>query len=337
MRSYLKTRVRGALILLFCALLFAFVFWLYALPWQAALYAAVLCAALLLIYGVFDFLKFQEKRARLQALKSEVALTLDRLPTPRNPVEADYQALLTILRDDGARKLAECAARYDGAVDYFTLWAHQIKTPIAASRLLLQEGDADPRALSDELFKIEQYVEMALCYLKLDGGPTDYVFREVDLDDVIRQALRKYAPQFIRRKIALSYEPVKRRALTDEKWLLFVIEQVLSNALKYTSGGSISIRLEEPVTLVISDTGIGIEPEDLPRVFEKGYTGLNGRYDKRATGIGLYLCRRIMAALGHGIRIQSTVGKGTTVRLDLDTKPVEGDSSYTPVRLRGEM
>ena len=324
-RAYLKTRVRGALILLLCALVFACVFWLHALAWQAALYAAALCAALLTIYGVYDFLKFREKRARLQELKNEVALSLDRLPAPRNPVEADYQALLTILRDDGARKLSECAARYDGAVDYFTLWAHQIKTPIAAGQLLLQEENPDPRELADELFKIEQYVEMALCYLKLGGAPTDYVFREVDLDDVIRQALRKYAPQFIRRKIRLQYETLNVRALTDEKWLLFVIEQVLSNALKYTNEGTIHIHLEAPLTLAIEDTGIGIAPEDLPRVFDKGFTGLNGRYDKRATGIGLYLCRRIMAALGHGIKIASEVGVGTTVRLDLDTKPVEGD------------
>jgi signal transduction histidine kinase len=217
----------------------------------------------------------------------------------------------------------EFSARYDDMTEYYTLWAHQIKTPIAAMRLLLQEEGPDPRALSEELFRIEQYVEMALCYLRLDGGVSDYVLREADLDEVIRQALRKYAPQFIRKKIRLNYEPVGAGALTDEKWLSFVVEQVLSNALKYTPGGEIAIRLEAPLTLAISDTGIGIAPEDLPRVFEKGYTGLNGRFDKRATGIGLYLCRRIMTKLGHGISIESQPGEGTTVRLDLSVKPLE--------------
>ena len=121
----------------------------------------------------------------------------------------------------------------------------------------------------------------------------------VELDDLIHQAVRKYAPLFIRRKIALQYEDVHCQILTDEKWLEFVLEQVLSNALKYTRKGKIKIYMDpqSPKTLVIEDTGIGIAPEDLPRVFERGYTGYNGRTDKRSTGIGLYLCRqqRILA------------------------------------------
>lgn len=111
------------------------------------------------------------------------------------------------------------------------------------------------------------------------------------------------------------------RVLTDEKWLVFVLEQILSNALKYTKSGSIHIYLspDAPKTLVIEDTGIGIAPEDLPRIFEKGYTGCNGRADKRSTGIGLYLCRQIMEKLSHTIRIESEMGVGTKVYLGLDT------------------
>lgn len=322
MLSYLKARACGALMLFTCAVVFAGVFALYKLPWQAALYAAALCLALLLAFAVVDFLRYRGRLALLCALRQEVTVSLDRLPSPANPIEAEYQALLAILHDDESRQLSESAARFDGMTEYYTLWAHQIKTPISAMRLLLQEKNPDPKELTDELFKIEQYVEMALCYLRLGSESTDYVLRALDLDETVKQALRKYAPQFIRRKIRLEYEPVQAEVLTDEKWLLFVIEQVLSNAIKYTPGGVIAIRLEEPMALVISDTGIGIAPEDLPRVFEKGYTGLNGRYDKRATGIGLYLCRRIMKKLGHGISISSKVGEGTAVRLDLDTKPL---------------
>lgn len=122
---------------------------------------------------------------------------------------------------------------------------------------------------------------------------------------------------------AAGYAPLNVSVITDEKWLLFVIEQVLSNALKYTRSGSVSITLEAPKTLCIRDTGIGIAPEDLPRVFEKGYTGSNGRTDKRATGIGLYLCRRILAKLGHSITIASTPGMGTTVRIGLEQDALE--------------
>ena len=204
--------------------------------------------------------------------------------------------------------------------DYFTMWVHQIKTPIAAMRLLLQDADTDEqRALLEQLQSVEQYVEMVLGYLRLESPSSDYVIRNYLLDDIVRQAVRKYASQFIRRKLRLEYTPLNVSVITDEKWLLFVIEQVLSNALKYTRSGSVSITLEAPKTLCIRDTGIGIAPEDLPRIFEKGYTGCNGRADKRSTGIGLYLCRQIMEKLSHTIRIESEMGVGTKVYLGLDT------------------
>ena len=208
--------------------------------------------------------------------------------------------------------------RYADMIDYYTIWAHQIKTPIASMRLNLQSEDtAFARRISEDLFRIEQYVEMVLCYLRLDSGSTDYIIREYDLDSIIKQAIKRFAPQFIRRRIQLFYEPVHASVLTDEKWLLFVMEQVLSNALKYTESGSITIVLEAPLTLCIRDTGIGIAPDDLPRIFEKGYTGYNGRSDKKASGIGLYLCRRICKNLGHTITALSSLDAGTEIRLGL--------------------
>ena len=191
-------------------------------------------------------------------------------------------------------------------------------------RLQLQGEDSESnRELLDELQRIEQYVEMVLTYLRLDAGATDYVLKQYDLDDILRQAVRKYASQFIRKKIRLVYEPLSCKVLTDEKWFLFVIEQVLSNALKYTRSGEISITLEAPKTLCIRDTGIGIAPEDLPRIFEKGFTGYNGRSDKKASGIGLYLCRRICGRLNHEISVTSKVDEGTEVRIDLNRKVLE--------------
>ena len=207
-------------------------------------------------------------------------------------------------------------------VEYYTLWAHQIKTPIAAMNLLLRE-EQGPQTLElrGELQRIEQYVEMVLCYLRLDGDTTDFVLRRYDLDGILRPAVRKFAGQFIRKKIRLDYEPLGAMVLTDEKWLRFVVEQVLSNALKYTpAGGTISVTLEDPLTLCIADMGIGIAPEDLPRVFERGFTGYNGRREQRSSGIGLYLCRRILDRLGHTITIASVPGEGTTVRIGLESR-----------------
>ena len=201
--------------------------------------------------------------------------------------------------------------------DYYAAWVHQIKAPIAVMRVLLQQEDTPiNRELTGELFRVEQYVEMALCYVRLGEGASDLVIKEYPLDDMIRKAIRKYAGQLIRRKLRVIYEGTDICVLTDEKWLVFIIEQLLSNAVKYTVSGNVTITVDrEKKQLSISDTGIGISPEDLPRIFEKGYTGYNGRADKTSTGIGLYLCREITKKLGHGIMITSEIGKGTDVTI----------------------
>ena len=171
---------------------------------------------------------------------------------------------------------------------------------------------------------VEQYVEMALCYVRLGEGASDLVIKEYPLDDMIRKAIRKYAGQLIRRKLRVIYEGTDICVLTDEKWLVFIIEQLLSNAVKYTVSGNVTITVDrEKKQLSISDTGIGISPEDLPRIFEKGYTGYNGRLDKKSTGIGLYLCRTAADKLGHKLTAQSTVGKGSSFTIDLSSYPLE--------------
>jgi len=203
--------------------------------------------------------------------------------------------------------------------EYYMLWAHQIKTPIAAMNILLQSGELNPRELSAELFKIEQYVEMVLGYLRTEQMTSDLTLKKYDLFNMIRQAIRKYSRLFILQKIKLNLEEMDYQVITDEKWLLFAIEQILSNALKYTKEGSISIYMskERKDTLVIEDTGIGISPEDLPRVVEKGFTGYNGRDHKKSTGLGLYLSKEILGKLNHQLKLESKVGVGTKVYIYL--------------------
>ena len=277
-----------------------------------------------LVWFAVDYRRFAVRLRLLRRLEQEITLSTEQLPEPDGVLEAQYQALVRALDADRRAQLTRSQQGYQDLVEYYTVWAHQIKTPIAAMRLLLQDADTDEqRALLEQLQSVEQYVEMVLGYLRLESPSSDYVIRNYALDDIVRQAVRKYASQFIRRRLRLEYTPLNVSVITDEKWLLFVIEQVLSNALKYTRSGSVSITLEAPKTLCIRDTGIGIAPEDLPRVFEKGFTGCNGRTDKRATGIGLYLCRRILEKLGHTIAITSTVGEGTTVRIGLQQDALE--------------
>ena len=191
-------------------------------------------------------------------------------------------------------------------------------------RLTLQNEDTPlTRKLTNDLYRIEQYVEMVLTFLRLNSDSTDYVFKEYDLDNIVKSAVKKFSSEFIGRKLRLIYDPLNTSVITDEKWLSFVIEQVLSNALKYTPSGSITISLVGEKTLRIEDTGIGIAPSDLPRIFENGYTGFNGRTDKKASGIGLYLCRRVCNNLGHTITANSTVDVGTAIDIDLTQTKLE--------------
>ena len=313
---------RIAALALFVAI-FYLVLSLYRLPAESVLYAAGLCIALGALFAGLDYAGYRKKHLLLRELLYNVNISIDALPPAADTLEADYQAILRTLFNARADYAAQTARDRAEMHEYYTLWAHQIKTPIAAMRLILQGEDGDlSHSLQAELFRVEQYVEMALNYLRLDSESSDFVIRQYPLDAIVRQSVRKYAPMFIRSHLSLDMKPIAATVLTDEKWLCFAIEQVLSNALKYTRQGCISIYTEDETTLVIQDTGIGIAPEDLPRVFEKGYTGLNGRADKRATGVGLYLTRRILKRLGHDISITSQPGRGTTVRIDLHTQPL---------------
>lgn len=295
------------------------VFYLYGLPLESVAYAFLLCFALGLALFTLGYFQFLRRHRELKGLLVQIQEKALPLPPPKGLLEADYQALLQALASERAALALEDRNRLQDMTDYYTLWAHQIKTPIAAMGLLLQE---EPRPeLEGELLKIEQYVEMVLGYLRLGSDSTGYVFRNCRLDDLLRQAVRKYARLFILKKISLDFQETGRTVLTDGKWLSFVLEQLLSNAVKYTPPGGLIRVYGDGDTLVIADNGIGIQPEDLPRVFEKGFTGFNGREDKKSTGIGLYLCRQVLDRLNHGISISSRPGQGTLVRLDLSRTP----------------
>ena len=324
--KYLKYNTKSILCFAVCCVIFATIFYLFSLPLKAVLYPTLLCLFFIIICAAVGFIRFYKKHKMLERLTKEASVTIELLPKESNLIEEDYQNVIRELFEFQKQFEQRADIKYSDLREYFTLWAHQIKTPIAAMSLILQSDSENPqnRELLEELQKIEQYVEMVLGYLRLESESTDYIIKKYDLDSVIKQAVKKYASQFIRKKIKLCYEPLEKEILTDEKWLLFVIEQILSNAVKYTkSGGKVSIYLENPVTLCIEDTGIGIESEDLPRIFEKGYTGYNGRSDKKSSGIGLYLCRRITERLGHKIYAESTVGKGTVIKIDLGREKVE--------------
>lgn len=313
--SYLKRQRKLCWMLAAFAAIFGAVFALYDLPLEAVLYAALLCLAVGgVLFGV-GFTAYARRHRELERIRQNIRETVFSLPESADLLEEDYQRLLQAVSADRAAIAASLDAQRQEMLDYYTLWAHQIKTPIAAMGLLLTQTPPDTDALSAELVKTEEYVEMVLTYLRLGSDTTDFVLRSCPLDDIVRGALRKLARLFIIRHITLDFSETGKTVVTDEKWLGFVIGQLLSNALKYTpEGGAIRI-YGDGRTLAISDSGIGIRAEDLPRVFEKGFTGYNGREEKKSTGLGLYLCRGICGKLGHELTITSRPGSGTLVRL----------------------
>lgn len=318
--AYLKGKIIVTLSGIILLLIFSIVLWLYELPLEPIFYGALLAAVIFSIMGAIDFIYFYKRHLSLNKLKNHISLADYKFPNTHNLIEEDYQQLIKELDRRRLSIINEKSKSYTDMVDYYTIWAHQIKTPIAAMRLILQSEKSETNdELLEQLFKTEQYVEMVLQYLRLENLNSDLLFKRYSLDNIIKQAVRKYSKLFIRKKIKLNYEDLNIDVLTDEKWLVFVVEQILSNSLKYTNQGEISIYMDEklPDTLVIEDTGIGIEQEDLPRVFEKGFTGYNGRSDKKSTGIGLYLCKQISNKLSHSIRIESMIGKGTKVKISI--------------------
>ncbi|MDE6275706.1 MAG: sensor histidine kinase [Clostridia bacterium] len=298
------------------AIIFAVICYLYHLTLEAALYTTLLCAVVAFVFVAIHFCCYCKKREeRLRLL--EHPMTID-LPSAGNLTEAELIEVIEKLRNQYNTDFLNKQNEREEYLNYYTMWMHQIKTPISAMGLMLQNQDTkENRALAGELFRIEQYVEMALWYLRI-GDMSDMVLKTYELDEIIKEAVSKYAPLFVSKKIKLNYEPVNTQVITDKKWLSFIIQQLLSNAIKYTEKGSITIKVENKVLSVI-DTGIGIIKEDIPRIFEKGYTGFNGRLERKSTGIGLYLCKCAADKLSHKLSAISEAGKGSEFSIDLNT------------------
>lgn len=306
---------------------------------QDVVYAAVLDAMIIIITVLAGFLGYSSKVKALSNALERPVEEQAQLPEATDDVEMLYHRLLenqSIARNESE---SSAAIRQSQMRDYYSMWVHQIKTPISAMKLLLEAereelgqlmcDDEQSQCLlsdnmdsfEDELFRIEEYVSMALQYQRVSSTENDFVLEKVSVDGVIRDTIKKYAKIMIRRHIGMNYSGTVQEVYTDGKWLAFMLEQILSNAIKYTPQGVVTIETAEEKDrffITIKDTGIGIKAEDLPRVFEKGYTGYNGHADKKATGIGLYLCRQMADKLGHTIRMESEIGKGTKVWIGFD-------------------
>lgn len=328
---FLKCRFWGS-VFLFAEIILLCILKLNNVPTFEILYGICIELFILVIAVIYDYYKYYEKYKNLRNVYNNINISAEGMPQPSDCIEEEYQLIirriLSIYNDIKDEKYNA----YKDMEEYYTTWVHQIKTPIAAMKLLLQDKSNDID-MSDEyaqLFSIEQYVGMALSYMRFNSENTDFVIKRVDVYKVVKDAIHKYARLFIGKKLKLDFDEFSMNVISDEKWLQFVIEQILSNAIKYTRTGGITIYHENDLdsnlpdddndethrqVLVIEDTGIGINRADLPRICEKGYTGYNGHDDKLSTGIGLYLSSRILKKLSHSLIIESEQGKGTKVKI----------------------
>ena len=305
--AYLRSRSRLLVYLIsltFLVLLFQFLFASLGIYF---LYFFLLCCFVTILFFTWDILvEMQVYRKELLYGEREA----------KSPLEVALAEKLEVREMELYQQRSDSERKLTDLLDYYTLWVHQIKTPIAASQLLVAEvADRQlKQQLEQEIFKIDSYTNLVLQYLRLESFHDDLVLKKVQIEDLVKEIIRKYALFFIQKGLNVNLHDLDKEIVTDKKWLLVVIEQIISNSLKYTKEGGLEIYMEGQ-ELCIKDTGIGIKNSDVLRVFERGFSGYNGRLTQQSSGLGLYLSKKISEELGHQIRIESEVGKGTIVRI----------------------
>ena len=315
LNEYLKMKKTSIIgILGVYAILFVFVY-LYRIPIEVILYPFILTIVFVLMVLLFDYIKYKEKVNKISQICNDISSCYSVKINDKNIFDEYYLDIINELLKENRKQVSQIQKKVSDINDYFSIWVHQIKTPIASMKLKIDNEQMDLLQLASDLNRIDHYVDLVLSFLKFDEEKIDLYFRKTDVDRIMRESLKKFSNDFIIKKIRLDYKLSKREVLTDEKWLSFVFDQLLSNALKYTDKGTISIYYDGDSCLCIKDSGIGIALADMERLFEKGFTGYNGRQYKKASGIGLYMCKRMCDKLNIGISIDSVVNEYTLVKL----------------------
>ncbi|MCE5097081.1 sensor histidine kinase [Staphylococcus devriesei] len=287
LKAFIKSIVNELIIIVITLLLFGLIFFLFDLPFGVFFLGAAIIAFVMVIYWLVKLSGFIE-RENLKETKLELEQELQRVKS----TQTDYQA---------------------NVESYFLTWVHQIKTPITASKLLLERNEDNVvNRVRQEIIQIDNYTSLALSYLKLMNQETDMSFSKVTINELVRPLIMKYSIQFIDQKTKIHYDRCEAEVLTDVQWCTIMIEQLLNNALKYARGKDIWITFDSDTNaLSIRDNGVGISQADLPKIFDKGYSGYNGRLNDKSSGIGLFIVKHISRHLHHKVDVQSELGKGT--------------------------
>ncbi|MDT2725619.1 sensor histidine kinase [Lactococcus formosensis] len=286
-KRFLQTKI--AQIGVFLVMLFIFVsnFLLWHLPIESLINATILALIVFVIYLVSSYFRWANREAILCDLKHELW-----------DLEENLRAKEKHIKE---------------TEDIIKVWSHQMKIPLAAIDLMAQT-EINPIELKNQTFALDNYLKMLLEYQRISNISTDFHFEKFSVAQLLRELLKKYSSFFIQKNLSVTISG-DWEITTDRKWFSLAIEQLLNNAIKYTDEGSLTISIEED-KIVLSDTGIGILPEDLPRIFEHGFTGYNGRGHYKASGLGLYLTKLILDRLDFSIKISSELGVGTSVEVE---------------------
>ncbi len=286
-KKFIKTEVKICVAVFIVLLIFFFVFLFANLDFSLFYLSLEIVTFCLLIYLFICWVTFKKK----ENLQEQVNQLLIENRQLKNTIDIERKDL----------------------EEYFLLWVHQIKTPITVSDLILQkEKNPYTCQLKEQMFYIREYTDMAINYMKLKDRQADMDIAEVEIDKLLKSLLRKYSGLFIDKNISLDYQPIDTKIITDSKWATILIEQILANALKYTNSGKITLSFDrDKNALKVKDTGIGIKSEDINKIFDRGYSGFNGRINEKSSGIGLYLVKKIAILLNIKIEVCSTVNVGS--------------------------
>ena len=283
--SFLKNEYRIFITLLYVCLIFGGVFLFANLDMQYFILSLEIILFCMLIFLIKEWMNYVKEENILQEMEN---------------IQIENKAL--------RNKMIE---ERNDLEEYFLLWIHQIKTPITVCNLILGKPDADYR-LKEQIFYIEDYTNMAMNYLKLKTRTSDMDICEADLDSIISGVIKKYSIIFIEKKIKLNYKKTEAKVVSDTKWLSILLEQVISNALKYTKSGEITILYDNKTNkLTVKDTGIGIPSSDIKKIFDRGYSGFNGRLNEKSSGLGLYMVGKIAEILNVEIEVKSELNVGS--------------------------
>ncbi|MDI9230587.1 sensor histidine kinase [Staphylococcus caprae] len=289
--SFIKS-IRNEISIVVCIfLLFALIFFLFTLPFSAFGLALGIVLLVISIHWWIKYLGFKKDvrlKETIDNLENELTEVKNQQVEYRNDVES-----------------------------YFLTWVHQIKTPITASQLLLERNEENVvNRVRQEIVQIDNYTSLALSYLKLLNEESDMTISEVEINELIRPLIMKYRIQFIEQHTRIHYEKCEDKVLTDAQWTSIMIEQILNNALKYARGKDIWIEFDaSEQSLIIKDNGVGISKADIPKIFDKGYSGYNGRLNEESSGIGLFIVKHISNHLNHEVDVDSTLNEGTTFKI----------------------